>query len=133
MQAIDTRKIGTELRAALEGLGLDVDRIIVRVEPVYGQTYVRVIVRIRDQEVDVHGPAESWPPAASTARSLRWVLRYGRETPLNGSVEDWLEGFRRISTGRNTDDQFLGLSGSVPMSERNDHGSLPPKRVMSGQ
>ncbi|MEI9950793.1 MAG: hypothetical protein WDO74_17890 [Pseudomonadota bacterium] len=97
MLAVDTHKIGTDLRDALLAVGVTADRIVVRVEPVYGETYVRVVVWSGGKEVDVHGPIEKWPPAASTARSLRWVFLSGHRAPLNGTVEQWVQGFRRAS------------------------------------
>jgi len=112
MLGIDTRKIGLELRQALEAIGIYPDRIVVRIEPVYGQTYVRVIAVVGDQGVDVHSPAEGWPPAASTARSLRWVLQHGDRAPLNGTVEQWLSRHSPRCAKRST--CFRRLPSSMP-------------------
>ena len=98
---LDTHTIGTELRAALEGLGLTADRITVRTEPVPGQLWIRVTVMIGGQAIDVHTLADYWPPAASTARSIRWVLRYGKQAALYGTVGEWVAGFTRMSSGSN--------------------------------
>lgn len=96
MQKPDTQKLGTELRAALEAIGITPDRITVRIEPGVGQSWIRCIVTIAGQAIDVHTPADYWPPPASTARSLRWVILHGKDAVLNGTVDEWSAWFRRL-------------------------------------
>ena len=97
MPTLDPHTIGTELRLALLAFGIAADRIVVRSEPAMGQSWTRVTVVIGAQSIDVHTLDSYWPPVASTARSLRWVVNHGHRAPLYGTASEWAEGFRRMS------------------------------------
>jgi len=98
MVRIDTQKIGTDLRHALLALGIVADRLVVRSEAIPGQLWIRCMVQIGAQSIDVHSPAELWPPANNTARSILWVLRHGERAALYGTVDDWVAGFKRVAS-----------------------------------